>query len=396
MAVTAQQHVQKVMSLMNSGQFTQAAKAARAAFKKFPREGNFANVAGMALAQSGNMREAITFFTKALKLSPADPGIQDNLIQALVMTDQHAKAGELIDKLVPKRANPAQLYHLKASSMARQGKPEAVIEAATQAVEANPQLSLSYNIRGIAYTELGLDAKAVADFEEAHRLNPKDPDPLSNLGIPLSRLNRGDEAMDAVEQAIALRPDHLNARHRYAVQLAEMGRVDDAIEQYHELLRLDPNHGEGYSELILTQSKDKNLELEPKLRSAIGKVPKRAPAQVHLNLAMGNLQYQKGDYEQAAKFLATSNGLVAQMRPYDPVMAEQEFDKITALFPEGDTLPLQEGGDTPKPIFVIGQPRSGTTLTEMILSAHPQVQSCGELPGAGKITPPIIDGTEAL
>lgn len=396
MAVTVQQHAQKVMSLMNAGQFTQAAKAAKTAMKKFPRESNFANTAGMAMAQSGNLREAISLFSKALKVAPGDPGIQDNLIQALVMTDQHAKANELIDKLLPRRANPAQLFHLKASSCARQGNPEDVIEAASKAIEANPNMPLSYNIRGIAYTDLGQDSLAYADFEAAHKLTPNDPDPLANMGIPLSRLDRTDEAMAAVETALKLRPDHVNANHRYAVQLAEVGRVEDAIAQYHKLLEVDPLHGEAYSELVLTQPKERNAELEPALRSAIAKLNKKAPAQAFLNLGLGNLLYQQGDYDQAGKFLAISNALSAQKRPFARDLAEAEFDQIVELFPAGSGIP--DTGDTqaPKPIFVIGQPRSGTTLTEMILSAHPKVQSCGELPGAGKTTRSILDGTNTF
>ncbi|SHK06341.1 Tetratricopeptide (TPR) repeat [Shimia gijangensis] len=396
MAVTHQQHAQKVMSLMNAGQFVQAAKAAKAALKKFPREGNFANAAGMAMAQSGNLREAISFFSKALKITPGDPGVQDNLIQALVMTDQHTKANELIDKLLPRRADPSQLYHLKASSCARQGNPEAVIEAASKAIAASPKMSLSYNIRGIAHTDLGQDELAYADFEIAHELTPADPDPLANMGIPLSRLDRTDEAMVAIETALTLRPDHINANHRYAVQLAEVGRVEDAIAQYHKLLEIDPLHGEAYSELVLTQSKDRNAELEPKLRTAIAKSPKKAPVQIYLNLGMGNLLYQQGNFEQAGRFLAASNALSAQMRPYDRTVAEAEFDRIVSMFPAGDLAPETGDIDAPQPIFVLGQPRSGTTLTEMILTSHPDVQSCGELPGVGKITLPIVEGQETF
>lgn len=392
MAVTPQQHAQKVMSLMNAGQFPQAAKAAKAAFKKFPREGNFANTAGMAMAQSGQVRDAVVYFSKALRIKPSDPDIQDNLIQALVMSDQHIKAREMIDKLLPRRKNPAQLWHLLALSATRQGNPEGVIKAASKAVEADPQKALSYNIRGMAHTDLGHDALALADFETAHELAPKDPDPLSNMGIPLSRLDRADDAMIAVEKALAIRPNHSNANHRYAVQLTQVGRIEEAIAQYHKLLRLEPLNGEAYSELILTQPNERNAELEPAIRAAIAKLPKKAPAQAHLNLSMGNILYQQGQFEKAGRFLATSNALSSQIRPYDRDAVQSEFDRITEQFPNDGTP--REGGDTdaPRPIFVVGQPRSGTTLTEMILSAHAGVQSCGELPGAGKLAAPIVDG----
>ncbi|MEQ9695150.1 sulfotransferase [Shimia sp. SDUM112013] len=392
MADHPQQHAQKIMQLMNAGQFPAAAKAAKAAQRKFPREGLFSNMVGMALAQGGNPREAIGFFTKGLKLRPGDPDIQNNLIQALLSAGQSAKADELIDKLLAKRGDSAILWHFKAVAHSQLGQPERVLDYATRAVTADPNMALAYNLRGIAHSDLGNDLKAIADFEKSHALNPNDPDPLSNAGLPLSRLDRTDEAIEVVEKALALRPDHVNSLHRYAVLLAEVGRVDEAIAQYKALLKADPFHGEGFSELIKTQSAEENAALEPALRTALAKTPKKSPAQVFLNLGMGNLLYQKGEIDKAARFLSASNKLAAQSRPYDAGKAEQEFERIKALFPQGSTLPASGDTETPRPIFVIGQPRSGTTLTEMILSAHPDVTSCGELPLAGRLTPSIVQG----
>lgn len=390
MAITVEQHAQKVMALMNAGKFAQAAKAARAAFKKFPREGNFANVAGMALAQNGNIREALPMFNKALKLKPGDVGIQDNLVQAMVMNGQIDKALDLIDRLAPKRANPAQLLYLKATAMLQQGKLEEAVEAATLSIEANPQSPLSYNMRGIANADLGRDAEAVADFETSHELNPQDPDPLANIGNPLSRLNRFDDALAAARKALALRPDHLNALFRYALLLTEAGELQEAVEQYRKIIEIDPLHGEAYFELVQAQSAADNAALEPQLKSAMAKLPQKAGPQIHLNFAMGNMHYQNGNFEQADRFLKQANALTSEQHPYDKEGAEQEFQRICDMFPVG-CAPSGEGDQTrPRPIFVVGQPRTGTTLTEMILTAHSNVHSCGELPAAGRLTKPIL------
>ncbi|CUJ90067.1 TPR repeat-containing protein YrrB [Shimia thalassica] len=390
MADNPQHLAQKIMQLMNAGQFAAAAKAAKTATRKFPREGHFANMVGMALAQSGNPRDAVGFFTKALKLKPGDADIQNNLIQSLVSCGQTAKANSLIDKLLVKRGSSAILWHFKAVSYAQLAQPEKVLEYASNAIEADPKMALAFNMRGIANSDLGNDLDAVADFEKSHALNPKDPDPLANAGLPLSRLDRNEEAMEVVEKALALHPGHINALHRHAVLLAELGRVEESIAQYNALLRTDPLHGEAYSELIKTQPAADNAKLEPQLRSAIAKVPKKSPSQIFLNLGMGNLLYQQKEFEKAAKFLATSNTLAAQSRPYDAAKAEDEFEQIKSLFPVGDEIPAVGDTALPRPIFVVGQPRSGTTLTEMILSAHPDVTSCGELPIAGRLSPDVL------
>ena len=379
MAGTVQQHAQKIMSLMQSGHFNAAAKAAKGAMKAFPREANFANLAGSALAQGGDPRAALTMFTKALKLRPGDADIQNNLIQALLQTGQNAKAQELIDKLLPKRANPAHLWFFKGVSLSQSGDARGAIEALDKAIEIDPKNPLAHNLRGISHVGENDEVRAIADFRRAHDLNPRDPDPLANIGMPLARIGDAAAALDAVEQALALDPNHINALHRKAILLAEAGRISEAIATYQHLLGVDPLHAEAYAELVATQSAGDNVALLPDILAAQKKLPSKSPLQADLNRAAGNIYFQQGDYAKAGAALARFNDTNAKARPYDSAAEAAECDRVLAAFPL-DT-PLPSGGDDaePTPIFVLGQPRSGTTLSEMILTAHPAVQSCGEL-----------------
>lgn len=379
MAGTVQQHAQKIMSLMNSGQFNAAAKAAKGAMKAFPREGNFANLAGSAMAQGGDGRGAIAMFAKALKLRPGDADIQNNLIQALIQTGQHAKAQELIEKLLPKRADPGLLLFFKGSSLYQSGDAKGAIAALSRVIEIAPQNAQAYNLRGIAYVAENDEDAAIADFRRAHELNPRDPDPLANIGLPLARKGEAAAAMDAVEKALAINPGHVNALHRQAILLAEEGRIPESINAYHQLLVIDPLHGEGFAELAGLQSASENAALVAQITSAQKKLPPKSPLQADLNRALGTIHFQARDYTKAAAALARFNDWNAKARPFDSAAEAAECDRILSNFPLDTLLPA--GGDTgaPTPIFVLGQPRSGTTLSEMILTAHPDVHSCGEL-----------------
>ena len=379
MAVTVQQHAQKIMGLMNSGSFKAAAKAAKSAMKAFPHEANFINLAGSALAQGGDARAAIAMFSRALKMRPGDAEIQNNLIQALIQTGQHAKAQELIARLLPKRKDPTALWFFKGASLSQSGDPEGAIEALTKAIEGNPKHALAHNLRGIAYAAVNDEQSAIADFRRAHELNPRDPDPLANIGLPLARTGDAKAALEAVEKALAINPNHVNALHRQAILLAEEGRIDEAIAAYHYLLSVDPLHAEAYAELVATQAAEDNRALLPDILAAQKKVPPKSPLQADLQRAAGNIYFQLGDYDKAATALARFNDLNAKARPYDSAAEAAECDRILAAFPLGTPLPAGGDRDRPTPIFVLGQPRSGTTLSEMILTAHPEVQSCGEL-----------------
>ena len=396
MAGTVQQHAQKIMSLMQSGQFNAAAKAAKGAMKAFPREANFVNLAGSAMAQGGDGRGAIAMFAKALKLRPGDADIQNNLIQALVQTGQHAKAQELIEKLLPKRADPSLLLFLKGSSLYQSGDAKGAIAALTRALEATPQNAQAHNLRGIAHVAENDEDAAIADFRRAHELNPRDPDPLANIGLPLARKGEAGAAMEAVEKALALNPNHVNALHRQAILLAEDGRIPEAINAYHHLLALDPLHGEAYAELAALQSAQENALLLPEVMAALKKAPAKSPLHADLNRALGTIHFQARDYGKAAAALARFNDWNAKARPFDSAAEAAECDRILAAFPLDTALPDGGDRDTPTPIFVLGQPRSGTTLSEMILTAHPDVQSCGELDMARRLVAELTETGSAF
>lgn len=396
MAASQNQHTQKIVSLLNTGQLGAAAKAAKAAMKAFPQDSRFPNLAAMIAAQDGDPRAAVPLFVKALKLSPGDSGIQENLIQSLVESDQHTKARELISKLALKRPSSDRLLQLLAVSYMRCNEHVEAIDAASRAIVVNDSNALAFNLRGISRKNLGYHAEALEDFRRSNKINPRDPDPLANMSLPLAELRKPEEAFEACRKALALDPNHRIALFNNAVLLNEHGRIEDAVELFKQLLEIDPLHAEAWSELVQTQSKDDNLQLEPAIRRAIAKTPRKSENQIHLNLALGNCLFQKGDFEGASAALAVSNGQAFKARDMHAQNAQLQLEAIKDRFPKNGTL--SKAGDTqsPCPIFVLGQPRSGTTLVEMMVSSRPNVASCGELPFANQLVIELLKNQDAF
>lgn len=348
--------------------------------KAYPREAHFANLAGMATAQSGDPKGAITLFSKALKLAPGAQDTQNNLVQALLDANQHAKAREMIDKLIEKRPQPGALLYLRALSHMRTGEDSEAEDSATQAIDHLSDHAPSYNLRGVVRGRLGKELAAIEDFRRSHELNPRNPEPLANMAAPLARTHQTDKAFEALNKALSLAPNHVIALHRKAILLNEIGRKDEAIAAYHAVLAIDPLLADAYSELVLTQSADQNAELLPALKKASSKLPRKSPLQLQMNFALGNLYFKQGDYETAAHHLAAANAQTAAQRPYSASAADAEFEKIREMFPVNASQQPTAPSQDPFPVFVLGQPRSGTTLTEMILSTRADVAACDELP----------------
>lgn len=372
-----QQIANKIVAQLESGQFKPAAKSARAAFKKHPKEAQFANMAANALASLGQHREAIGYFLKALKLSPDHEELQNNLIQSLILADQREKARELIDRYLPRRTEAAQLHFLRALSYNDIDEPQAVVDAASEALLHAPDLVPALCIRGLALAELNLVDEALEDLEKARILNPTDPNTLTYISPLLAKRLRDDEALKIAQQAVELAPKHMTAQYNLATQLTSMGKFQEARNHFKEVLKLNPTHGFALMELALSQTRDQNEAFLPQLKSALTKTRKGSFDHILGTFGLGNILFQAGDFDAASKQLGQANSLACRLRPYDPETALAEFHRIAR---HSERLsPSSEQATGPHPIFVLGQPRSGTTLCEMILSAHPDIISCGEL-----------------
>ncbi len=396
MATNAKALADKIMAQLQAGDFARAVKGAKTAHKKFPKEPYFANLTGMALAQTGNEREAALFFNKALRMAPKDQNYQNNLVQALVMSGQHEKAQTLIGKLLGKRADPSVLYYQLGMSQMRSGNGDAALEALAKALEANPSHAKAHNLRGVIYSETGRDVDAVADYEASLAITPDNPETLANLSLPLSRLNREEEGLAVLERALQINPSHLLSLQRYASQLNELGRREQAKAALNALLAAYPAQGDAMHQLAQIQTVEENAALLPLAEKALAKMPSNGPDRIALNFALSVIYWQSGDIAAAARALKAANGQYARQHPFDMARETQEMADILALFLR-DTPPLiAKQNDGPTPVFVIGQPRSGTTLTEQILTSHPEVAGFGELATAGRLAEAVLQGGQGF
>lgn len=397
MANTGQELSDKILASLKAGQFARAIKAAKFALKKFPNDAYFANLAGMGLAQSGKEREAAVFYHKAFRLNPENEDIQNNLVQALVISEQHEKAQSLIAKLLPKRSDTSELLYLNAMSLMLTGDAVAALDLATKSIAANPKHINALDLQGTMLSDQRRDQEAIASYQAVLDLAPERTNTLSNISLPLSRAGRNDEALAMLERAISIDPTHINARHRYAIQLNEAGRQAEAKQAYISNMEASPDHADTLHDLTQLQSIDENAALLSVIKSTLSKTQKNAPDRVTLNFALANIFWQIKDYDKAQSALGIANAQEARLRPFDVAADTQQKAAILKLF-AGPIKQAEPATATkaPTPIFVIGLPRSGTTLVEQILTAHGDVIGFGELVSAGRLAAKVIDEGETF
>ena len=366
-------------------------KAAKIAGNRHKTHPAFPNIIGISLCGIGRQREAIGYFKKALSLDPAFHDARKNLAQTLVVLDQPDTALKLLARLVADIPKDTTAWYLLGQTEMKLGHAQQALDAATKSIDLNPRQPHCLNLRALVWDSLGDTDAALRDFEAALRLNPDDVEVLANISLPLARQTRHQEAMQAARHAVELAPHHVAARLRLAGQLAAMGQREPAIHEYHQVLAVAPGNGDAIESLAALQDDEQNQALAPIARAALKKAPRKSPARAALGFALAQIARQSKDTAAEAQYLADANHEMAGFLSYNAEADSVLNASILAQFPRSLERSEPTNKDPgPTPIFVVGLPRSGTTLTESILGAHPDVKALGERNVVGSLLSGVI------
>lgn len=370
----------KLAIQLQAGQFLAAAKLAKAAFKQFPRISHFANVAGSALANADRGREALPYFAKALQLEPNHEEYQNNLVHAYIVVSEHDKVDARVKRLAPLREDPSKLYHLQAFSAKLRSHHELVVEAATAGLEtATTMKGALLLMRAESNGQLGYLDLAEADYLHLLDLEPHNPEAVKELSQQYMATFQSERALALVQSALKHSPQDTVLLGAQAHALSGLGKLEEAKRIHREILELDPYNANALGELSQTAKGTQAADLIPVATEAMQKHAKGTYSWSRLAMTIGNLNYSIKNYKAAGDYLAKGNGGISKLFVHHQDVKEATFSKILRKTPAGPAVLRSTRDGEPKVILVIGQPRSGTTLTEMILSSSPSVASCGEL-----------------
>lgn len=233
--------------------------------------------------------------------------------------------------------------------------------------------------RAFTFANLFRDAKAAAD--SAWKLSPVDASTLDTLGVVYSQVGSYETAVEVFRKVVALTPDHAPYRYNLATSLIAAGRIDEAELEIEACLALDPRYWRAH--LTLAQLRRQTPECNhiarlDTLLDSVGDVRTDSSPLVCLNMALSKEHEDLGNYPTALEYLVAAKSVGGTSRGYSPHRDAAIFQAIKAAFADGrEDRP--SGYESSEPIFVMGMPRTGTTLMERIISSHPDVQSAGEL-----------------
>lgn len=302
--------------------------------------------------QAGNLNEAEAIYREIVKRQPHDADTLNNLGLLAHQRGAENKAGDYL----------------------------------TKALAINASNPLYVNNLGLVRKAEGKSEEAEACHRKAIALWPDYPEAHYNLGVVVQDQGRLDEAENAYREATRLKLNYPKAHFNLATVLGEQGRLDDAAASYIEALRLDPGMTEAHNNLakvkkFSSEDSDQIAEIE----ALLTRIKNDKDEQLVLHFVLGKIYDDCRNYDKAFAHYEKANALKHRLVDFDREGHVHDVSSLMDTYtPEFFQRHRGHGSNCELPIFIVGTPRSGTTLIEQVLAAHPAVHGAGELKFIGE------------
>ncbi|KAA3447679.1 sulfotransferase [Mesorhizobium sp. SARCC-RB16n] len=338
--------MQQALQLHQAGRRQEAEAIYRQVLARQPKHAAAAHFLGLLLHQTGRSEEGMDLLEQSVQLQPTSPDFLNNL--GTVMRDL--------------------------------GRVTAAIDFFRGTVDLRPEQLAARDNLGSSLKQIGRFDEAEDIYRGTVQRNPFHVRARIGLAETLQETGRLDEALAVFQEALTIRPKDADLLHGLGVGLMEKGKLDEATELFRQAVAIQPAMARAW--LMLTQvkrQKERDAELAG-MEAQHAKAPQDSLARMQLSFGLGKANDDLKDYGKAFDYFAEGNAIRRKGIDYDPVKTRAEFEAMKTVFDAGffekhRPSPITDDA----PIFVVGMPRSGTTLVEQIIASHSQVHGAGEL-----------------
>src|SRR3989344_3663942 len=399
--------------LQARGKFEEAIASHRQALRLRPGFARAYFSLGNAYRQMGDFAAAAENCRQASKLLPVFFEAHNNLGAALLQLERFEEALPCFEEAA--RLNPAnaEVHCTLGSTYQHLGRGDQAVASFRRAAQIRPGDTQTWSALGEALLTQGNFRDALAAYQQAQRLSPDDPDLLNRTGHLHQYMGNLDEAVHCFRQALQRNPRLTDAVVHLGNTLTTLTRYDEARQCLESALRDTPGEPRLLGVLANVYEKlgdqDKAHDIlrplvesrvsEPTVAVVFGSIGKRVGRQdeairyiedllrearfteadrQQLYFVAGKLYESAKDYESAFQHYKKANEVVKQS--YDPASQVRLVDDLIATYTADFMAAAPRAAvRSDRPVFIVGMPRSGTTLVEQILASHPQVYGAGEL-----------------
>ena len=438
MELTLDQALQKGIEAHKAGKTQEADRYYTAILKANPKHPDANHNMGVLAVGIGKIEAALPFFKTALEVKPEVAQYSLSYIQALLKIDQTDDAKKVLeqakskgithkslDKLErqigssnsinlnarePSQEQLKSLINLHSQARYKEAKAETLqllkhfshsvtlhnilgaanrglgkfdeaIEAYKKALSIKPDYAESYYNLGNAFMEQGRLEKAIKAYNKALSIKPDYALAYYNLGNARKEGGELNKSIDAYKKAISFKPDFADAHNNIGNALKEKGFLAQAMKAYNKALSIKPDYTEVHYNISTIESYTRNKPQIEQVKHLIKNIELSEEEMCYLEFTLAKMYEDIGELEQAFNHLSRGNSLRKKLLNYYIGKDEKLFFNLRETQKKvfENRLNINEFSVDSVPIFILGMPRSGTTLVEQIISSHSKVTGAGEL-----------------
>ncbi len=331
--------------------------------------------------RAGRPGEAIGPLREAAALHPGSAKIQHDLGLACLETGGFHEAADALRRAVALQPGYTDAHFRLGLALERIGDVRGAIIAYDRATELQPSLAEAWYRAGSLVFTLGHREEAIGCFRRAASSGRKGS--FGRLGEARALLaeDRDPEAQGVLRHLLARDPGNAMAHDLLANVLADAGRFAEARDCFARAIAAGPLMAGSYYDLVrCRRMTTEDAGLLPRMQEALAIPDLQAEPRIRVHLALGKTYDDLGDHQAAMRQFDRADTVRRALMPFDPASFDTQIDRLISRFsPELIARARASGRSEASPVLIMGLPRSGTTLTEQIVSSHSKVGAGGEL-----------------
>ncbi len=374
---------------------------------------------GLLLRDQGRLDEAILALSSATRLKPDYAEAHFKLGLSLRSQRRLDEAIAAYSKAVALKPDLADAHNNLANALRDKRQFDEAIAEYVRAIQLKPNDAVAHFNLANAFTQNERFPEAVVTFERAIELKGDYFEAHNQLALSLGYMQRFDEAMQSHHRALALRPDDATAHETLATTLLQkhdmdgaalsfrralalgscsartwnglgmalqaLGQFDEASDSFRRALEISPDTPFFHKNLITSNRQEAGPAEIEHLTELLNQISLPISERVNAGFAVGKLLDDCNRFDEAFAIYSQTNSLFKEWRAsdgkrYDGTQSARMVGQIIQNFTPGFFAARRHWGDpSEQPVFIVGMPRSGTSLVEQIAASHPSVFGAGEL-----------------
>ena len=383
------------------GRLDDAIRSAREAATLAPDQFETWGRLGQLCGKKGDLDGATAALERAVALKPDHPGLALLLAGAAYETGQYDLSGSALDKFEKVAPGRPEALRLRTHLARKRNDWDGFVDMARRWLAADPASEEARVALAFGHAQHDDFHAAVEVYGPLAAANPEDPDHAATFGRYLLWSRDFEAAEQSYGRALAARPDHPAAAGGLARLNIFKGKFSEAADYARKAIEADPANVDAYAQLLLA---DRSKFSEEDLARLHELATDSGIEQENRALAwftIGDVYHRRREHDRAFDAWTRANGLkqsaAAQWANwrYDEDATEKLVDRLIASFRKIPPVTVPAASGRPTPIFIVGMPRSGTTLLDSALGGHADISSGGELPAMPSILTSFLEWADA-